>query len=319
MKQTITITETELRSIINETIHKLFENDVESNSYIVKDYTKNSPEWETYIKPNRRKIWDFINNGYVASGSGEFIGCYDERSLYKNANLIKIAFCGDTWIAVSVYTGYQGGKKCVGITATTDNEYRKIGIEAVRDIIKNDISMYEQFYWTECSGAIEHLYEKYNGIKIPSVFAKEIIGRDIILIEGDEWHYMRQIKDENFVKIIYGFNTQETFDKVKEEYSNYIHSCIQNINDKRINEETETPSFGRYSETDALIRIINIFVNLRIEDGIYELPDDCIAVLKSIVRKLDKIGDKTNEMVLTAIENGQDILETSQPMLLHKF
>ena len=39
-------------------------------------------------------------------------------------------------IAISVYTGYQEGKKCVGITATTNNELRDLGIIALKEIIK---------------------------------------------------------------------------------------------------------------------------------------------------------------------------------------
>ena len=33
------------------------------------------------------------------------------------------------------------------------------------EIIKRNITQDKEFYWTECSGSIERLYEKHNGIK----------------------------------------------------------------------------------------------------------------------------------------------------------
>ena len=43
------------------------------------------------------------------------------------------------------------------------------------EIIKRNITQDKEFYWTECSGSIERLYEKHNGIKIPNEYAFDIL------------------------------------------------------------------------------------------------------------------------------------------------
>lgn len=183
-----------------------------------------------------------------------------------------------------------------------------------------------EIYWTECSGAIEHLYERYDGIKIPSEFAVEIVGGDAKPIGGNDlYHYERTINDESQKKIIYGFNTPDTFNAVKEKYSQYIQSCIQRIEEKRIDETIETPSFGKYSSVDCAVNIINIFVDLRWENKMYEFPKEQLNVLKQNVNCLrslisgECLSKEKLQIVRQAISNGEEILSTSLPMELHQF
>ena len=94
------------------------------------------------------------------------------------------------------------------------------------EIIKRNITQDKEFYWTECSGSIERLYEKHNGIKIPNEYAFDILQTPVTLLD-DGYHYERVIKGETQKKVIYGFNNEETFNIVKKEFTEHINGCIK--------------------------------------------------------------------------------------------
>lgn len=316
--------EDKLYRIISEQIKKVLKETKEQysqNNFVVKEYTPNSSEWE-YIKENKLKLWDFLNNGYIHAGYEKFCGCDNYRSLLKNANLIKIAFQNNEWVAVSVYTGYRGGFKNVGITATVDSDSRDCGVGAVHDIIKTDIGNFENFFWTECSGSVEKLYDKYNGIKIPNEYAFGILQTPVTL-DNDGFHYTREIKGDIQRKIIYGFNNKETFEKVLNERREYINNCINSILSNNINEDVEKPSFGRLSKLDCAIAVVNFFVDQRWEGECYEFPQENLMALKqqikiiNIALKNNLVPEDKKEIAEMALENGMDILKTSSVMKVY--
>lgn len=304
-------------------INKLNENANEKDNNVIeiKEYTPFDAKWN-YIKDNILSLWDFLNNGYKKAGYEKFCGCDNHRSLLRNANLVKIGFYNNEWVAVSVYTGYRDGFKNVGITATTNDKLRDYGVRAVRTIIKNDIGNFDNFFWSECSGAIEYLYEKYNGIKIPNEYVENILQKSVT-IESDGFHYSRLIQGDLQRKIMYGFNNKETFDKILSEREQYINNCINNILANRIDESTETPSFGKLSQIDCAIAIVNFFVDERWENECYELPETSLNILKKQVEFLKKeiennsIHENKLNMAQLAIENGINILETTNIMTIH--
>lgn len=297
---------------------EIYKEEIAETLFEIKEYRPNTADWE-YIGANKKQIWDFLNNGYIKVGYEKFCGCDNPRSLFKNANLIKIAFFNGVWVAISVYTGYRSGYKNVGITAIVDEKLRKTGVAAVHDIIKTDIGNFEQFYWTECSGTIDVLYEKYNGIKIPNSYAFAIVQSEVKPDE-DGYHYQREIKGEMQTKIIYGFNNKDTFEKVKSEREEYINNCIQKILSHKIDESVESPSFGKYGEVDCALGVINFFVDQRWEGECYEFPETSFVILRQYVKMLEKymmeglVSREKIEQVKQAVENGNDILETSMPM-----
>ena len=211
-------------SVINEMrfwIDKVIElNEASQDVLNIKEFSPNSNNWN-YIKENIKQLWEFLNNGYKRAGYEKFCGCDNYRSLLRNANLIKIGFCDGVWVAVSVYTGYRGGFKNVGITATVDENLRSQGVKIVHNIIKTDIGNFKNFFWSECSGAVERLYEKYNGIKIPNEYVSTILQK-VIIPEEDGFHYLRDIKGDMQRKIMYGFNDKDTFEKILKEREEYI-------------------------------------------------------------------------------------------------
>lgn len=324
MDSTVRLDENLLRKIIEESLRRVLIENSEDNGYVIKNFTPDIPEWNNYIKPNKKELFKFLDNGYKYSGlENGFLGCLDEKSLVRNANLIRIAFYNDIWVAMSVYTGYLGGYKCVGITATCDKELRKIGVNAVHEIVKTDVGLYDEFYWTECSGALEYLYDKYGGIKIPVEFVGEFIKAKGEIKPIDDYHYERFIYDDMYQKIIFGFNNQNTFNAVYKKYKDYIDKSIKDIENKSVNEENN--KYDAYKYVDVPERIITVFIDLSVEDGLYEFPEDSLNKLEENIAKLEwqinknLFSDEELKRKEWVLEQGKYILVTSSPMTLNVF
>lgn len=146
------------------------------------------------------------------------------------------------------------------VTDNQSNKEFKIK-EAVKSIIKSDINNFENYFWTECSGVIEILYSKYNGIKIPNVYASTILNAPVFIDENDNdgFQYFREIKGTRQKKVIFGFNNKEIFEKVKSEREEYINNSINWIISHQIDESREKLSFDKYGVVRTSINVINFF------------------------------------------------------------
>lgn len=292
------------------------------NDLEIKEYKKGTHEFQTLIENYYKEIYDFIDNGYKKAGLGEFKGCNDAKSLRKNAIIVKIASCQGVWVAVSIYTNYQGGYKCAGITATTNPEYREIGKRAIEKIVKSDITNHDKFYWCECSGKIEQLYEKLNGIAIPNVYVNEII-KNIIRLEKDSYHYVRLIQNEPFVKIIYGYNTPELFQKVYATHKEYIDKKIEDIRNSNISENAPVRSMIEIGEWKNVIDIIQLFIGFY-NKGTYDYPQESLDILNENLMILkhalenSSIPDFLLETSKKVYENGTYVASIFLPLTLNE-
>lgn len=290
---------------------------LENTSSEIKEY-RPTEGWD-YIKDHIVQIWDFLNEGYKKAGYDKFCGCDNYKSLLRNSNLIKIAFVDDQWVAVSVYTGYRGEFKSVGITATINEDLRPLGVSAVHNIIKTDIGNFDIFFWTECSGAVERLYDKYDGIKIPNEYVSTILQKTVV-VHDDGFHYEREIKGDMQQKIMYGFNNKETFEKVQKEWEDYVNSCISRIMNTRIDESIEKPSFGKLSQIDCAIAIVNFFIDEKWENECNNFPISSMDILRKqldIIKyalEHDLVDEDKISMAELALENGINILLTNSIM-----
>ena len=274
-----------------------------------------------FIKTNKNSIFDFLNKGYQYAGLGNFKGCANPKSLYNNVNIIKICYDdkSNEMIAISVYTGYQGGKKCVGITVTTNNELRDLGIIALKEIIKEDIMCENQFYWTVCSDAIEYLWQKFGGTKIPNIFVSDYLGNKKYELADDEYHFYINIEDENYKKIIFGYNSEETYNKVVNYIKNEINSSVNNVSESFIPNKDKIIDVAKmYSKNlAAYIDIIDI-------NGWYELPEECIVDFKQMINDIeDVIKDiDKNEYVYKYINENlhtcKELLKIIRPLEINK-
>lgn len=187
------------------------------------------------------------------------------------------------------------------------------------EIIKRNITQDEECYWTECSGSLERLYEKHNGIKIPNKYAFDILQTPVTLLD-DGYYYERVIKGETQKKVICGFNNEETFNIVKKKFTEHINGCIQHILNCQINEDIETPSFGRLSKVQCSVAIVNFFVDLRWEDECYELSLESMKLLSNHVKQSKSaVNDgQQDEITALAIDNGENLLNTMSVMTFKK-
>ena len=256
---------------------------------------------------------------------GHFVGCDGANALYRNANCLKIAIYEGKWIAMSVYTGYAGGFKCVGITATTDSTLRDMGKQAVKDIITEDIGLIEDFYWCECDGVVEHMYKKFGGFEIPSVYAHCFLKNKTSRptpIKGDPYGYYRMFADNSWRrKVIFGFNSKETYDLVMKDNMLKALNILDDTKFETLNESE--------SEVERKLKIaknvIDCFYELRYDEGWYDLPDNAIAALEQSVWYIKQhIEDNTCPPFMLfdmkyAIDYGEEIIDSSTKLELHKF
>lgn len=323
MAKNYQITEKRLRKIISTAIHTTLSESL--SDFIIKEYRKGTDDWN-YIAENKKGIYQFLNDGYRFANLGDFCGCDNERSLVRNATLIRIAFHGDQWVAIAVYTSYQGGFKNVGITAATDESLRRIGVAAVNQIIKKDIKFTKEFYWGEFSHAIAHYAEKYHGIKIPVEYVPYILGDKKPITPIDDFYYERDINGEFQKKVIYGFNSYETYLKVAETHYDYLEKCFDEIDKMSLDEDTNGMKNNlKLDKEHHLLAIVNVFVTLNMEGGCTEFPEDKILLLRNVVNEIQRmlnmqeISPSMIETMQLAVENGQYMLKVAAPMKCYKF
>ena len=287
-------------------------------------YPKKDQDDSIYIRDNKKMLWDFFDNGYKYAKLKGFHSCRNPKSLMSNTSCLKVAMFNDVIIAASVYTSFQGGMKCVGITATTDMKYRDIGKSAVVHIVKEDINLVGEFYWTVCSDAIEHMYEKHGGVKIPNEYLELFIIKYKSLSD-DGYHFSIEVPDadgemEEIEKVIFGFNSKETFEYIKSKNDERIMEYINRITNKTIKESVYVK---KLSKEDYYTEVVYVFYEDRV-DGFKDYSNKIMNILKEAVEYLKRFVElnKNNkdidiEKYTTAIWNGEDLIATATIMDIH--
>lgn len=103
-------------------------------------------------------------------------------------------------------------------------------IEGVRLLVQHMIVNWDKLYWIECSGPIEHWFDKFGGIQIPIGAVPEIlqqanISGDIIADQnkGENW-YVRTIKGGwDVSKRMYGFASRDILESILDEKGGVIN------------------------------------------------------------------------------------------------
>lgn len=215
----------------------------------------------------------------------------------------------------------------VGITATTDKKYRTLGKDAVISIIKDDISKFEDFYWGIFSDKVNHYYEKFGGIRIPNEYAKEF-APNLLPVENDEYLVSMTLRDgvcEN--KIIYGFNSKETFDKIISMEDDRINQQILKlksyIKGNSPIKESKVSLYPEYDEPRYNVEIINMFYDEML-NGRTDLTEMMVKHINGSKDYLQKyvetheLNNKDKRYYTLAIENAKDILDCSTLIEIHK-
>lgn len=293
------------------------------DKYVITSYDAADTADKQFILNHKKQLFDFLDKGYIHAGLDNFIGCDNENALGRNAIYVRIATNqNDDIIAVSVYTGRNKGKKCVGITATTDLQERELGKKALCDIIKLDVNNWHNWFWTEACGPIEHLYIKNNAFIMPKEFAKKILfhRNDIDYNTNDDYHF-RVISKKNgrpVEKCILGFNDEQTFNEVKEHYEKEIIDFLNKLEKKKY----ESKEYNINTDIDVAYATIFFFVEeWEKYDAMYYSQElinrlsKSIKYLESEVKKEDYSGDKD---LKNCIWNGKQTLNRLKPVILHR-
>ncbi len=280
---------------------------------IITYYPKEDENDLLFLKTNKYSIYKFLDDGYVYAKLGKFKGCDNVRSLIKNSSCLRIGYYNDEMIAIGVYTNYKQGYKAVGYTVTTNLDYRDLGILCLHDIIKLDINTSDKYFWTMCSGAIKHLWHKLGGVMIPNIFLKEYVG-DKRKTEKSNDGFEFKIYDDNDdwdIKVIFGYNSKETFDKINEQLENYVFTHI----DDSINEK-----FNDKDYAEDLRRKLASFIDMIDFDGIVEMPEKCIDYLKTLVEEAEKLLEtyKENKILYHNMISCKESLEILKPLQMNE-
>ena len=274
-----------------------------------------------FVNSHKKEIFNFLDKGQRDAGLGEFHGCDNANTLARNANCVRIGYDinTDEMIAVSVYTGYQDGKKCVGITAITDKEKRKLGKECLYQIVKEDINAEKEYYWTQCSGAIEHIWNKFNGTQIPNIFVEDYIGKKKYkLSDENQFHFFLIDKNgDEFKKTIFGYNSEKTMNKVQKYMDEYVTTQIEErtINESLSDEQVQELSEKYQWNLAAFIEVISV-------DGWYELPQDTYNTFMRLIKDSEKLfnANKNNctETFINNLKTCKSLIEDVSVLKMHK-
>lgn len=195
MKQTIRLTETELRQMITESVRKVLENKMILNERFVN--CKNEVEMRKYADV----VWDILQRSYAYCGGIKNVDSVNE--LIRDTNLWKLYRKNGEIKAVICYTDRKGGRKICLMGQDGSEEGRRM----VKKMLEDDFTLPERGTWTGCSGKAAITALKHGGVPIPSKIALQYVGKKCK--PYDDYWYVRPIRNangemENHFKIMVG-------------------------------------------------------------------------------------------------------------------
>ena len=259
----------------------------------------------------RNEMYSMLEKAYADKGG--FKGASNPRTLIKNTDRAKIVFdvSGRSILALSVYRTDFGGYKRFGSAGIKGN---KSSLEAVNAIIKSDIEPYDNWYWVEASDAIEHLFEKNNGNRIPNYFIWHYLnmdnGDDRITLDDDGYHYFRNIAGDAIRKSVFGFKDENTKEMVVSQVSEIGLKYLRTDNmDKRIDESNGDINQRLREARVYLSRLFDLHVEEGFNEMLPEWRDMALDSINLIHDNFEQIPDNEKTMFKGALSRGETCLE----------
>ena len=226
-------------------------------------------------------IWGILQEGYEKLGG--FKSFQSKKDLLKKAPMVKLGFCDSEIVAVDVFNDYLGGNKSVGITCVR-NEKHEVGKLLVEMIIKENIHRWNDWVWSEASGAIEHYYKKFGGLPVADNYLPIYLLDKPFELVGDGFHFFHWFKGDGSQtdmsqedlqlrrKMVFGLKDKDTYDRfIKDAYGEFI-DFLKRIEEKRIDEKNVLDSYYAVkSELEQSKMIVDKFVGY-VEAEFYEFP-----------------------------------------------
>lgn len=294
---------------------------------------------DLFNRINENAEFSYVNEGsekIIEQDSGlsryVWIGPYENTNHYLRLKIQtpKSSTISEEWASLSI-PDLEIKKERGEYDLTGKEEFAKDVIDfdegykyAVVQIIKEDISLVGEFYWTVCSNAIEHLYENNGGVKIPNDYIELFIGKYKSLSD-DGYHFYIEVPDgdgemEDVKKIIFGFNSKETFEHIKNKNDERIMKYINRITNITIKESVYVKNL---SKEDYYTEVVYVFYEDRV-DGFKDYSNKTMNILKEAVEYLKKFVElnKNNKDIdirkySTAIWNGENLIATATIMDIH--
>ena len=154
----------------------------------------------TLIKPEDRTqyvdlVWDMLQQTYKKLGG--FKSARDKEDLIADSSIWKMVRKNGKIVAVSIYKD-KFGRKC--IASATDGT--PDGKAALLQMWLEDTK--QNRAWGEFSGPSEHIKLKQGMKPIPNKYVADILGKNILSLNPDGYHYTRLIAGEPHEKILAG-------------------------------------------------------------------------------------------------------------------
>ena len=140
-------------------------------------------------------IWKILEDSYASIGG--FKSATDKEDLMKKSGLTKLVVKDGKIVAVKIYKDELGRKSIAGGTDGSA-EGKKWFIKMCEEDIKLNRA------WGEVSGAMEHIMLKRGSVPIPNTMVARILGKPILNLDPDGYHYTRDIQGEPHTKIMIG-------------------------------------------------------------------------------------------------------------------
>lgn len=200
--------------------------------------------------------------------------------------------------------------------------------------MKINETLYKDFYWGVFDSAVSHYYEKFGGILIPNDYCHLFISNAKADI-NDEYNIIIKLSDgTEIVKLIYRFNSKETFDEIMkmadiriDEQINRLNQMLKDSQKEKLEKSELKESIKKLNYNMSIeeyhVRIVNMFYDDFL-NGHRTLTPHMISLINKSKEFLIKYL-KTNKNIQNkdyyelAIENAKDILKYSTKMKLHKF
>ena len=251
--------------------------------------------------------------GLIVKSANEFL---------DNVDYIKIVFSDDNSVLAFIsYSTYAGGKKLYLGAAVKNSE----GKEAIQKIIQSDIEPYNNWFWGEVSGPIEHYFKKHNGHPIPKELVSRFLATKRQIVPSsdpdDPVHYTRQIGPlSDFIeKALYGFKDEAMAKEVMESIDNYEEFRLNaNSLPDKMNESEDLAHLN--DALDIIIELMELHNEMNFNEMLPSWRKSLDKSLTYLKSNLPKIA-KTNriEQVKSAIKHGENLKKYMPLLQLHKF
>ena len=272
-----------------------------------------------FIRQHAIEIFELVDKSY----HGENTSIHSADDVLK-ANIAKLVFndLGQI-IALALYKDTLGGHK--RFCSATRKDDPKYGI-AAQAIVKNDIEPYDNWFWVEASGPIEHYFMKHGGNPIPNYLVYKFLRKpkkDIVELNDDGVHYKRYLHSSDLEptqKMMFGFKSKEAMDLIMQKIDNYeqfkidVNAAIEDLHEDE-DASDETKSFDK-----AVIFIQEL--DEKHDDGFNEmLPSWKEQLLLAIARLLKeqkkKLPKEKKHLVKTNLDLAKHLIQR-MPLLMAK-